>query len=113
MVKIVFVITQLSYYHTRVVRLPSCTCVCQTPANHSIFKLQSAVGTYFREYFLMNDFMEIHSPKIIPGVSEGGSNVFKLGYFGSTLGLALHVRDRASVSVRFVKLIARIVYIYL
>jgi aspartyl-tRNA synthetase len=51
------------------------------------------VGTYFREYFLMNDFMEIHSPKIIPGVSEGGSNVFKLGYFGSTLCVAIFVMD--------------------
>ena len=54
----------------------------RTPTNNAIFKLQSAVGTYFREYFLLNDFVEIHSPKIIPGVSEGGANVFKLGYFG-------------------------------
>jgi aspartyl-tRNA synthetase len=60
----------------------------RTPANNSIFKMQSAVGNYFREYFLMNDFIEIHSPKIIPGVSEGGANVFKLGYFGGEACLA-------------------------
>lgn len=60
----------------------------RTPANNSIFRMQSAVGNYFREYFLMNDFVEIHSPKIIPGVSEGGANVFKLGYFGNEACLA-------------------------
>lgn len=26
--------------------------------------------------------MEIHTPKITPGVSEGGADVFKLDYFG-------------------------------
>jgi len=30
---------------------------------------------------LKNDFVEIHSPKLIGGASEGGSNVFKFKYF--------------------------------
>jgi len=34
------------------------------------------------------DFVEIHSPKITPGVSEGGSEVFKFKYFGRWACLA-------------------------
>jgi len=60
----------------------------RTPANHAIFKLQSAVCTYFREFFLVNDFVEIHTPKITPGVSEGGAAVFRLDYFGREACLA-------------------------
>jgi aspartyl/asparaginyl-tRNA synthetase len=33
-------------------------------------------------------FIEIHTPKITPGVSEGGSDVFKLDYFGTKCCLA-------------------------
>jgi len=60
----------------------------RTPANHAIFRLQSAVGTYFRMFFLNNGFFEIHSPKITPGVSEGGSQVFRFSYFGNKACLA-------------------------
>lgn len=60
----------------------------RTFANHAIFRLQSKVGQYFRQFFIDRDFVEIHSPKIIPGVSEGGAAVFKLGYFGQTCCLA-------------------------
>lgn len=60
----------------------------RTPANNAIFKIQSAVSHYFRDYFFRNGFTEIHSPKLIPGVSEGGANVFKLGYFGNDACLA-------------------------
>jgi len=52
----------------------------RTPANHAIFRLQAAVGKYFREYFTALDFVEIHSPKIVPGVSEGGAEVFMFRY---------------------------------
>jgi len=60
----------------------------RTPASHAIFKVQSAVGTLFRQFFLNNGFIEVHTPKITPGVSEGGANVFKLDYFGQTACLA-------------------------
>ena len=45
-------------------------------------RLQAAVSQLFREYMYDNDFTEIHSPKMIAGASEGGSNVFTLEYFG-------------------------------
>jgi len=50
----------------------------RTPANQAIFRLQSAVGLLFREYLYSQGFIEIHSPKLIAGTSEGGANVFKL-----------------------------------
>jgi aspartyl/asparaginyl-tRNA synthetase len=60
----------------------------RTKANHAIFQLQSRVGRYFREFLERGDFVEIHSPKIIATASEGGANVFKVGYFGKDAFLA-------------------------
>lgn len=60
----------------------------RTPANHAIFRLQSFVCRYFREYFMDRDFVEVHTPKITPGVSEGGASVFRLDYFGRNACLA-------------------------
>ena len=60
----------------------------RTPANQAIIRLSSAVGLLFREYLINRNFVEIHTPKIIPGASEGGSNVFKLDYFGNQACLA-------------------------
>eukprot|EP01012_Entosiphon_sulcatum_P028883 TRINITY_DN3504_c0_g1_i1.p1 TRINITY_DN3504_c0_g1~~TRINITY_DN3504_c0_g1_i1.p1 ORF type:complete len:204 (+),score=36.57 TRINITY_DN3504_c0_g1_i1:352-963(+) len=60
----------------------------RTKANNSIFRIQSAVGQYFREYLIGQGFVEIHTPKIIGAASEGGANVFKLGYFGKDAFLA-------------------------
>ncbi len=55
----------------------------RTPANHAIFKIQSAVCQLFREYLYSQRFVEIHTPKLIGGASEGGSDVFKLKYFSN------------------------------
>lgn len=60
----------------------------RTPANHAIFRIQSYVGTFYRQFFLDKDFVEIHSPKITPGVSEGGAAVFRFSYFGNKACLA-------------------------
>ena len=60
----------------------------RAPFNHSIFRLQSAVGNLYREYLCGLDFMEIHTPKIIGTSSEGGANVFKVDYFGVPVSLA-------------------------
>lgn len=48
----------------------------RVPTNQAIFKLQSGVCRLYREFMIKNDFIEIHSPKMIGGASEGGSNVF-------------------------------------
>ena len=60
----------------------------RTNANHAIFRIQSAVCRFFREYLLSKGFTEIHSPKLIGAASEGGANVFKLKYFGNDAFLA-------------------------
>ena len=53
----------------------------RTRANNAIFRIQSAVGTLFREFLLTQDFVEIHSPKTLGQASEGGASVFKFPYF--------------------------------
>jgi len=60
----------------------------RTPANNSIFRVQSEVSALFREALRRRDMVEIHSPKLIAGASEGGSSVFKLDYMGTPACLA-------------------------
>ena len=61
----------------------------RTPANQAIFRIESMVGCLFREYLVKNGFVEIHTPKLIGGASEGGSEVFQLNYFGQPACLAM------------------------
>ncbi len=61
----------------------------RTPANQSIFRIESMIGHLFRESLMGKGFTEIHTPKIIGGASEGGSEVFKLDYFGEEACLAM------------------------
>jgi len=60
----------------------------RTPGKQAIFRLQGAVCQLFREFCYANEFVEIHTPKLIGGQSEGGSIVFKLDYFGKQACLA-------------------------
>ncbi|KAJ4707633.1 Aspartate--tRNA ligase, cytoplasmic [Melia azedarach] len=60
----------------------------RTPANQAIFRIQSQVGNIFREFLLSEGFVEIHTPKLIAGSSEGGSAIFKLDYKGQPACLA-------------------------
>jgi aspartyl-tRNA synthetase len=57
-------------------------------ATGAIMRLQSAVGQLFREFLYQRGFIEIHTPKLIAGASEGGTNVFKLKYFEQDACLA-------------------------
>ena len=61
----------------------------RTPANQAIFRIESMVGCLFRECLMKKGFVEIHTPKLIGGASEGGSDVFKLDYFGQPACLAM------------------------
>eukprot|EP00178_Gracilaria_changii_P019044 TRINITY_DN55470_c0_g1_i1.p1 TRINITY_DN55470_c0_g1~~TRINITY_DN55470_c0_g1_i1.p1 ORF type:complete len:437 (-),score=72.13 TRINITY_DN55470_c0_g1_i1:120-1430(-) len=60
----------------------------RTPTSYAIFRIQSGVCQLFREFLLKNQFMEIHSPKLLGTASESGSSVFKVEYFNSTAYLA-------------------------
>jgi len=60
----------------------------RTKANQAIMRVQSGVCQLFREFLYQNGFIEIHTPKLIAGSSEGGANVFKLKYFNQDACLA-------------------------
>ncbi len=53
-----------------------------------IFKIRASLTRYLREYLHENEFIEIDTPKLIAGATEGGAEVFKLDYFGKTATLA-------------------------
>lgn len=54
----------------------------------SVFRIQAAVSQAFRDYLLGQGFVEIHTPKIVHAGAEGGSNIFRLDYFGRKAFLA-------------------------
>mmetsp|Transcript_26831 Transcript_26831/g.19296 ORF Transcript_26831/g.19296 Transcript_26831/m.19296 type:complete len:185 (-) Transcript_26831:818-1372(-) len=60
----------------------------RVPTNQAIMRVQAGVCRLFREFLQDRDFVEIHSPKLIGGTSEGGANVFRLKYFGQDACLA-------------------------
>lgn len=60
----------------------------RTPDSQAIFRLQSAVGALFRASLEGQGFVEIHTPKLVAGASEGGASVFKLDYMGRPACLA-------------------------
>ena len=60
----------------------------RNPKERAIFKIQEGIARGFREYLMQNGFTEIRSPKINYAGAEGGTNVFKLDYFGKQVYLA-------------------------
>lgn len=60
----------------------------RTNTSQSIFRVQSGVSTYFREYLRGKGFIEIHTPKLQGGATESGASVFKVDYFGRPAFLA-------------------------
>jgi aspartyl-tRNA synthetase len=56
--------------------------------NALIFQVQSTLVKYLREYLYNNDFIEIHTPKLIGAASESGSEVFEVKYFNRPAYLA-------------------------
>lgn len=58
------------------------------PKNLLIFELQTTIEHAMREYWIKNDFIEIHSPKLMGTASESGAELFELPYFGTKAYLA-------------------------
>ena len=54
----------------------------------NIFKIQAGVKEAARQYLRSQEFTEFNSPKLLPGASEGGAEVFTLDYFGKEATLA-------------------------
>lgn len=53
-----------------------------------IFKIRASEVRYIREYLAEREFVEIDTPKLLAGATEGGAEVFKLDYFGREATLA-------------------------
>lgn len=56
----------------------------RVPANNAIMRIKGGVAHLFRESLMNQGFVEIITPKLIPGESEGGAGVFRTDYFGRT-----------------------------
>jgi nondiscriminating aspartyl-tRNA synthetase len=54
----------------------------------AIFKVQAEVEEAISRYLKGQDFVQFNSPKLLPGATEGGAEVFKLDYFGKQATLA-------------------------
>ncbi len=53
-----------------------------------IFRVRADVTKYIREFLNSKEFIEIQTPKILAGATEGGAEVFKVDYFGKEAVLA-------------------------
>lgn len=56
--------------------------------NGVIFRVESQACQLFREFLLSREFVEVHTPKLLGGSSEGGSSVFTFKYFDQDACLA-------------------------
>ena len=60
----------------------------RTPCSQAVMRISSGVCSLFREFLTSQDFVEIQTPKLLGGASEGGADVFQTDYFGQTACLA-------------------------
>ena len=56
--------------------------------NLLLFQVQTCLVNAMREFCIKENFLEIHTPKLIGAASESGSDVFEVGYFGEKAYLA-------------------------
>lgn len=55
----------------------------RSPRNLAIMQVEAKFLEGLEEYLRSNGFIQVFTPAILGGLSEGGSEVFKLDYFGS------------------------------
>ncbi|KAL5009723.1 hypothetical protein ScPMuIL_012028 [Solemya velum] len=60
----------------------------RTTTNQAVYRIEAGICRLFREYLTKQNFVEIHTPKIISAASEGGANVFEVSYFKGSAYLA-------------------------
>lgn len=68
--------------------LPLRPAVLRHQRERAVFKLQEGLARAFRDCLTGEGFTEIHTPKIVHAGAEGGSNIFRLDYFGKKAYLA-------------------------
>lgn len=60
----------------------------RTPTAQSIFRIDAGICSIFRSVLEEHGFIEIHTPKLMPGATESSAEVFRVNYFGRTAFLA-------------------------
>ncbi|MFF1635473.1 aspartate--tRNA(Asn) ligase [Leifsonia sp. NPDC058248] len=58
------------------------------PKNNLIFRIQTTFEHALREYWVNNDFIEIHTPKLMASPSESRAELFEVDYFDNTAYLS-------------------------
>jgi nondiscriminating aspartyl-tRNA synthetase len=61
--------------------------LCQEQ-NIATFKIQHTALEAIRSYLFQQDFIEVHTPRIIASATEGGAELFSVDYFGQKAYLA-------------------------
>jgi aspartyl-tRNA synthetase len=69
-------------------RLDNRTLDLRKPETQAIFKIRNEVLAAAHEYLRAQQFLEVHTPKIIGSSSEGGTDMFHLRYFEKEAFLA-------------------------
>lgn len=60
----------------------------RTEENQLMFQVQTTLANAMRQYLLKENFIEIHTPKLIGAASESGADVFQVEYFDRKAYLA-------------------------
>ena len=60
----------------------------RVPKNALIFRIQTTLEHAWRTYWVENDFIELHTPKLMASASESKAELFEVGYFETKAYLA-------------------------
>lgn len=60
----------------------------RVPKNNLIFRIQTTLEHAWRSYWVENDFIELHSPKLMASASESKAELFEVEYFETKAYLA-------------------------
>ena len=58
------------------------------PETNLVFRIQTTIENTWRQYWVENDFVELHTPKLMASPSESNAELFKLDYFDGVAYLA-------------------------
>jgi nondiscriminating aspartyl-tRNA synthetase len=58
------------------------------PKNNLVFRIQTTLEHAWRTYWVENDFVELHTPKLMASASESKAELFEVGYFETKAYLA-------------------------
>jgi nondiscriminating aspartyl-tRNA synthetase len=85
----------------------------RAPGQRAIFKVQSIIVEYFREFLRSKGFTEINTPKIVEeGLETGGAEMFDFKYFGKKAYLSQSPQMYKQIMVGVFERVFETAYIY-